>query len=139
MTTLTATKNSRTTTTYKEYAIQGNYGQGWKDVSTYSQPDYDNPRKSALSDLKEYNLSGIGAHRLITRRALREDYTLAELEALPTIAQGQMDDLKIKTKYIQVWLSRMTKEDGMPYDNQVTIERLNSSYTWVTVSQFKAR
>lgn len=137
MTTLTTTP--RTSTTYKEYAIQGNYGQGWEDVSTYSQPDYDNPRKSALADLREYNLSGTGAHRLITRRALREDYTLAELEALPTIAQGQMDDLKIKTKYIQVWLSRMTKEDGMPYDNQVTIERLNSSYTWVTVSQFKAR
>lgn len=139
MTTLTATKPRRTTTTYKEYAIQGNYGQGWEDVSTYSQPDYDNPRKSALADLREYNLSGTGAHRLITRRALREDYTLAELEALPTLHQGQMDDLKIKTNYIQVWLSRMTKEDGIPYDNQVTIERLNSSYNWVTVSQFPAR
>lgn len=129
----------RISTTVEEYAIQGNYGQGWEDVSTYSRPDYDNPYKSARSDLREYNLSGTGAHRLITRRALREDYTLAELEALPTLSQGQMDDLKIKTKYIQVWLSRMTKEDGMPYDNQVTIERLNSSYNWVTVSQFQAR
>lgn len=137
--TTSKTATPRISTTCKEYAIQGNYGQGWEDVSTYSAPDYENPYKSAKADLKEYNLSGTGAHRLITRRALRENYTLAELENLPTLAQGQADDLKIKTKYIQVWLSRMTKEDGMPYDNQVTIERLNSSYNWVTVSQFQAR
>jgi hypothetical protein len=137
---MTATATPRkTSTTCLEYAIQGNYGQGWEDVSTYSAPDYENPRKSALADLREYNLSGTGAHRLITRRALREDYTLAELENLPTISQGQMDDLKIQTKYIRVWLSRMTKDDGMPYDNQVTIERLNSSYNWVTISQFQAK
>lgn len=133
------TPNRKASTTYEEYAIQGNYGYGWEDVSTYSRPDYENPYRSALADLKEYNISGTGAHRLVKRRTLREDYTLAELEALPTIEQGHMDDLKIKTKYIKVWLSRMTKEDGMPYDNQVTIERLTSNYTWVTVSQFQAR
>ena len=131
---------TKISTTYTEYAIQGNYGygHGWEDVSTYSRPDYENPYKSARADLKEYNLSGTGAHRLITRRAIRQDYTLAELEALPTITQGHTDDLKIQTKYIRVWLSRMTKEDGMPYDNQVTIERLNSSYSWETVTQFQA-
>ena len=138
MSTITTTPR-RTSITYEEYSIQGNYGYGWEDVSTYSSPDYENPGKSAMADLKEYNISGIGAHRLVTRRVLRHDYTLSELEALPTIEQGHMDDLKIKTKYIKVWLSRMTKEDGMPYDNQVTIERLTSSYTWETVYQFQAR
>lgn len=131
----------RTSTTKTEYVIQGNYGYGygWEDVSSYSTPDYQNPYQSARADLKEYHRSGTGAHRLVKRRALRQDYTLSELEALPTLAQGQCDDLKVKSKYIQVWLSRMTKEDGMPYDNQVTIERLSSAYTWVTVSQFQAR
>lgn len=138
MNTVTTTTR-KVSTTYEEYAIQGNYGYRWEDISTYSRPDYENPYKSAIEDLKEYRISGIGAHRLVTRRALRHDYTLAELAALPTIEQGHMDDLKIKTKYIKVWLSRMTKEDGMPYDNQVTIERLTSSYTWEIVSQFQAK
>lgn len=50
--------------------------------------------------------------------------SLAYLESLPTLSQGQADDLKIKTKDTRVWLSRMTKEDEMPYDNQVTVEKL---------------
>lgn len=49
-------------------------------------------------------------------------YTLAELEAMPTLEHGHFDNLKIKTPTTLVWLSRMTKADGAPYDNGVTVE-----------------
>ena len=54
--------------TYLDIVIQGNYGYGWEDVSSYSKPDYENPQKSAYHDLKEYNFSGTGSHRIIKRR-----------------------------------------------------------------------
>lgn len=51
-------------------------------------------------------------------------YTLKELKALPTLAVGQADDLKMDTGTVRVWLSRCTVEDGEPYDNKVTVECL---------------
>lgn len=51
-------------------------------------------------------------------------YTLIYLESLPTIARGQADDLKIESPLSRVWLSRMTVDDGMEYNNQVTEETL---------------
>lgn len=76
-------------------------------------------------------------------------YTLAELSALPTLSQGHTDDLKIETKGVRVWLSRMTVEDGMPYDNQVTVEKLycaaassrkpsTTGTRWVTAEEYEA-
>lgn len=65
-------------------------------------------------------------------------FTLKELESLPTISQGHMEDLKIKKENIRVWLSRITKADGMPYDNQVTIENYIND-KWVTVAEYQAR
>ncbi len=50
-------------------------------------------------------------------------YRLKTLETMPTIRQGHTDDLKIETKNTRVWLSRMTIEDGMPHNNQVTVEQ----------------
>lgn len=70
-------------------------------------------------------------------------YTLSELEAMPTISQGHTDNLKIETeiegvKY-RIWLSRMTVEDGMPYNNQVTVEKLNPAPgNWETVEEYQA-
>lgn len=70
-------------------------------------------------------------------------YTLAQLEALPTLSTGHMDDLKVEDKLqghaYKVWLSRMTKEDGMPYDNQVVVEMLDDNYNWVEVDKYQAR
>lgn len=66
-------------------------------------------------------------------------YTAIELNKLPTISESQADDLKIekKGKY-RIWLSRMTKEDGMPYDNQVTEEKFDSkSGSWKTVREYR--
>lgn len=67
-------------------------------------------------------------------------YTLAQLEALPTIKQGHTDDLKIESGNGRVWLSRMTIEDGQPYNNQVTIERFNDAKgRWETVTSYEAK
>ena len=66
-------------------------------------------------------------------------YTLKQLEKLPTIRVGHTDDLKIESGIGHVWLSRMTVEDGMPYDNQVTIELFdNKKGQWVIKKQYEA-
>lgn len=66
-----------------------------------------------------------------------EVYSLAELEALPTITQGQADDLKIDTGDTRIWLSRCTVEDGEPCDNKVTIEEYDGN-RWVEVGWYEA-
>lgn len=74
-------------------------------------------------------------------------YTLKELSALRTIVQGQADDLKVEQKNWRVWLSRMTVEDGMPYNNQVTVEKfvVRGRYPfkwvgrWEVASQYQAK
>ena len=66
------------------------------------------------------------------------EYTLKELSKLKTIEQGHFDNLKISHPYVRVWLSRMTKADGMPYDNQVTVETTNAIGDWITIQQYQA-
>ena len=58
---------------------------------------------------------------------------------METISQGHTDNLKIKTENTKVWLSRMTVEDGMPYNNMVTIEKLTNDGRWETVEEYPAR
>lgn len=65
------------------------------------------------------------------------EYGLAELEAIETLSVGQSDDLKLDTQTTRVWLSRCTIADGMPYNNQVTIENFIND-RWVTVHQYEA-
>lgn len=62
-------------------------------------------------------------------------YTADELRDLPTLAQGQADDLKVHDGHIKVWLSRMTVEDGMPYNDQITVEHLIGG-RWITVDEY---
>ena len=65
------------------------------------------------------------------------NFRLKDLEKLPTLAVGQADDLKIDKGNMRVWLSRMTVADGMPYNNQVNIERyINNS--WRITDTFEA-
>ncbi len=64
-------------------------------------------------------------------------YTLRELQAMETISQGHTDDLKVKTGDTKVWLSRMTVEDGMPYDNMVTVEKLING-RWEVIEEYPA-
>lgn len=72
-----------------------------------------------------------------TQKFIGRGYSLAELEAMPTISQGHMDNLKVDTGTMRVWLSRMTREDGMPYNNAVTVERLING-VWTEVEQYEA-
>jgi hypothetical protein len=65
-------------------------------------------------------------------------YTLEYLENLPTLHSGHFDNVKIETANMRVLLSRMTVADGMPYDNQVTIERLKNG-CWVTTKIYQAK
>jgi len=50
------------------------------------------------------------------------DMSLEELENMETIVIGQADDLKIDDGRFKVWLCRCGIEDGMPFNNAVTIE-----------------
>lgn len=68
-------------------------------------------------------------------------YSLKKLESMPTLHQGHTDDLKLETITnlpYRVWLSRMTTLDGMPYNNQVTIEMCVEG-KWITVEQYEAK
>lgn len=67
-----------------------------------------------------------------------EVYSLDELEALPTLSQGQADDLKIDTGGTRIWLSRCGVEDGEPCNNKVTIEELQRG-RWVEVGWYEAQ
>jgi len=62
-------------------------------------------------------------------------YTAAELEDLPTLSVGQFDNLKIDTGSKRVWLCRCGVADGMPYDNQVTIEKLEDG-RWIKIEEY---
>jgi hypothetical protein len=64
-------------------------------------------------------------------------YTLAQLEAMPTLHQGQADDCKVVTPTINVWLSRCDIYDGEPCNNKVTIEELQDG-CWVEVCWYEA-
>ena len=66
------------------------------------------------------------------------DHTLAELEEMPTIESGYTDDLKWQSDTRKVWLSRMTKEDGLPWDNMVTVEILVAG-AWIEVEWWEAK
>lgn len=70
---------------------------------------------------------------------MKTKFTLQELKMLPTLSQSQFDNLKVEIKNkARVWLSRMTIADGMPYNNQVTIERLING-NWKTVTEYQAK
>ena len=49
------------------YYIDTNYGYGWETESTYDKDDYENPRKSAREDAKEYARLGCQV-RVVKRR-----------------------------------------------------------------------
>jgi hypothetical protein len=66
-------------------------------------------------------------------------YTLKQLEALPTLAVGQADDLKVEEENKRIWLSRCTVEDGEPYNNKVSIEQYKSDMgRWILIETYQA-
>ncbi len=49
------------------WCIDTNWGYGWETESTYDKDDYENPKRSAYEDAKEYRLAGCQA-RVVKRR-----------------------------------------------------------------------
>lgn len=73
-------------------------------------------------------------------RHTAKDYSVSELEAMPTLHQGHTDDCKYDDGKVRIWHSRMTKEDGMPYDHQVTEEHFHpDSGRWETHREYQAK
>jgi len=72
----------------------------------------------------------------MAKKAKLPRFTARELRSFPTISSSQADDLKVDTGTERVWLSRMTVEDGAPYNNQVTVEKLRAG-RWVMVRQYR--
>lgn len=65
-------------------------------------------------------------------------YTLAELEALPTIGDGgYTDDLKIETDDTRVWLARTSVADDENFLHRVSVEKLLDG-RWFIVDEYEA-
>ena len=63
-------------------------------------------------------------------------YTAKQLRAMPTRSVGQADDLKVETSTMRVWISRCTVEDGEPFDDKVTVERLRNG-RWEVADEYQ--
>ena len=59
-----------------------------------------------------------------------EDNLKAYLLGLPSIKQGITDDLKVDTPEVRVWISRLTKADGVSEDNEITVEHYYAREGW---------
>lgn len=69
------------------------------------------------------------------------EYDSDELEEKETLGQGQADDLKVEEEIDgykwRVWLCRCDTADGMPYNDQVTIEVLDPrDYRWKEAARY---
>lgn len=63
-------------------------------------------------------------------------FSAAELREMPTLAIGQVDDLKFDDgQGVRFWLSRLGVEDGEPYSDKVSIEELIEG-KWVTTAEY---
>ena len=58
-------------------------------------------------------------------------YTSRYLLNKKIISSSQFDDLVIEKKNIRIWKSRMTIEDGMKWNDTITIEFYNGN-AWIT-------
>jgi len=65
-------------------------------------------------------------------------FTLPQLRRMRTLHVGQYDDLKYDNGSYRVWLSRARVEDGAPYNDQVTVERLVKG-RWTTLDKYDPR
>lgn len=65
-------------------------------------------------------------------------FSLRELENMKTLCTGQADNLKFDDGNIRVWLSRCSIEDGEPYNNKATVEKLING-KWKTIDTYEAK
>ena len=57
---------------------------------------------------------------------MKVNFNKKELEKLPTLCQGQADDLKIDNGKIRVWISRV--------DNSISVEQLIEG-SWILIGE----
>lgn len=62
-------------------------------------------------------------------------YTFHDLFDLETLSTGQTCNLKMENSKHRVWLCRCGVADGMPYDDQITVEELKDG-RWVEVCKY---
>lgn len=60
--------------------------------------------------------------------------TAAELDKLPTLCQGQAADLKFDDGTYRYWLHRTGIEDGEPYENTISVEKLENC--WIEIDSY---
>jgi hypothetical protein len=65
-----------------------------------------------------------------------KSFTADELREMPTLAQGQSDNLKYDDGEYRVWLARTGVADGEPYDNRISIEE-NQDGRWVKIEDYQ--
>lgn len=79
-----------------------------------------------------------------------KQFTLAEVRKMRVLHQSHFDNLiyanfDIDSPFrdggeIRVWLSRCTIEDGMPYNNQITVEEFDANAgRWNTIDVYEAK
>jgi len=64
--------------------------------------------------------------------------TLEEAKNMTVLSQGHFDNLIYEENNIRIWLSRMTIADGIPYDNQITVEEYCDG-VWATLDVYQAK
>ncbi len=69
------------------YFVQGNYGQGWEDLTAHDN------RKDARAEMRVYDDNESYPHRVIQRRVLRTDYEKGKY-----VGGGEVDILKLYQK-----------------------------------------
>ena len=109
------------------------YADEWRDVVVDENGMFVRFARAPLPSLPISTKSFLSKDAQLEYSGLTLDY----LEDLPTINDGQFDDLKIEEPDVRVWLSRMTVADGAPYDNQVTVEKLVNG-AWTVFDQYPA-
>lgn len=63
-------------------------------------------------------------------------YSARGLAQLPTLAQGQTDDLKLDDGAHRVWLARTTRADGETFEHRISVEELTPRGRWETIADY---
>ena len=104
--------------------------------------------KVSKQEIEDYIAFRQGDYRV--KATIPDRLALKKLRGLKTLEQGHDSDLKIQNEFLRIWLSRLTVEDGQPYDNQVVVEMLlpkkifpelasEEVMTWQKVDTYEAR
>lgn len=64
-------------------------------------------------------------------------YTSTKIKMMPTLHRSQFYDTKFNNGEVRVLLSRLTKEDGEPYNNRVVTE-ININGNWIQTDEYEA-